>query len=94
MIRYIVVAGTMFGDKKVYGVFEDKDHLYQWVAVHLKNQLYEVVEMEPIQVTFNDLRRSKGIDELKNKLTHNYNCEFCGIYRAKKQRCNKCENEK
>lgn len=25
---------------------------------------------------------------------HEYNCEFCGFYRAEKPKCNKCEEEK
>lgn len=46
---------------------------------------------------FNNGRWDKSFYELVDKITHhfemNFTCEFCGIYRAIKPKCNKCDRE-
>ena len=47
MKAFIVIVGSLFGNKTVHGPFKDDDDVNQWVALHCKGQHYEVVPLEP-----------------------------------------------
>lgn len=45
---FIVIVGTLFGNKTVHGPFQNWDHANQWASVFVSNQHYEIVKLEKI----------------------------------------------
>lgn len=45
--NYIVIVGTLFGNKTCHGPFEDFERAKEWIAFCVIKQPYEIVRLEP-----------------------------------------------
>lgn len=45
---YIVIVGTLFGNKTLHGPFDDTEHANQWASVNVGNQHFEIVPLQTL----------------------------------------------
>ena len=50
MKKCIVVVGTIFGDKKIYGVFKNYDIAAKWACTTLDTLHWEIVFINEVEV--------------------------------------------